>query len=452
MTRFVKRSPMPVAAETLAAWHERPGAFERLTPPWDDVRVVERHGGIRDGDRAVIELRKGPVRRRWTAVHRDFVEGRQFVDDQVSGPFAAWTHTHRFVPDGPSASVLEDVIDYRLPGGVAGHAFAGGFTERTLERTFAYRHRRTAGDLIRHDRAGGKLMRVAITGATGEIGSALSAFLTTGGHRVDRIVRREPAPGTTEIRWEPAAGQIDASALEGVDAVVHLAGENIGGRWTDARKRDIMGSRRTGTRVLAEALAGLERKPEVIVSASAIGYYGDRGDEVLTEDSSPGDDFLAEVCKEWEAATGPALEAGIRVVRMRTGVVLESVLPRMAVPFKLGAGGRIGSGRQWWSWVALDDVVGAYHHALTTQELAGAVNVVSPSPVTNADFARALGRVLKRPTFLPLPSAAVKTMLGELGESLLLASQRVSPGRLQAAGFDFHEPELQTALRHALGK
>lgn len=452
MTTFVKRTRMPFPAEKLAAWHERPGAFERLSPPWEDVRIIEQTGGIRDGDGATIELRKGPVRQRWVAVHRNYVEGRQFVDDQVSGPFASWTHTHRFIPDGPEASVLEDEIEYRLPGATVGELVGGTFTEHSLERMFAFRHRRTANDLARHEAAGERQMRIAITGATGAIGTALTAFLTTGGHRVDRIGRQPAAPGSSEIRWDPEAGTLDRSALEGVDAVVHLAGESITGRWNDGKKKAILESRRKGTRLLAETLASLERKPSVLVSASAIGYYGNRGDEILTEDSPPGDDFLAGVCKEWEAATAPASEAGIRVVNLRTGVILESVVPQMLTPFKLGAGGKIGSGRQYMSWVALDDVIGAYHHALVTESLSGPVNAVGPTAVMNAEFTKTLGRVLGRPTFLPLPAGVVKTLFGELGEALLLASQRVKPAKVEASGFVFQERQLETALRHQLGK
>ncbi len=448
----MKRSRMPVSAEKLFAWHERPGAFERLTPPWEDVRVVERTGGIRAGDRVTIEMKVGPVRQRWVAVHRDYVEHRQFVDDQVSGPFAAWTHTHRFVPDGPSASFLEDEVEYRLPAGSAGDFLAGGFTAHSLDRMFDFRHRQTANDLSRHQAAGERTMRIAITGASGLIGSALVAFLTTGGHRVDRFVRRAASPGSTEIRWDPETGTLDPAALEGVDAVVHLAGESIAGRWSDSKKQAIMDSRRKGTRLLAETLARLEQRPSVLVAASAIGYYGNRGDEILTEESGPGSDFLAEVCKEWEATTEAATEAGIRVVNLRTGVILESVLPRMLTPFKLGGGGKIGSGRQYWSWIALDDVVGAYHHALTNETLSGPVNAVGPAPVTNAEFTKTLGRVLGRPTFFPLPASVVKTMFGELGEALLLASQRVKPARLEADGFVFQETRLETALRHELGK
>ncbi len=298
-------------------------------------------------------------------------------------------------------------------------------------------------------------MRIAVTGSTGLIGSALVPFLAAGGHRVFRLVRGI-APGADCIRWDPAQGVRDAALLEGLDGVVHLAGENIaGGRWTAARKAGIRRSRVEGTRRLCEALARVARPPKVLVCASAIGYYGDRGDQMLSEDAPPGNDFLAQVCREWEAAAAAAAKAGIRVVNLRFGIVLSAAggaLQKMLLPFKLGAGGRIGSGRQYWSWIALDDAVGAIHHALVTEPLAGPVNAVVPVPVTNAEFTRILGRVLRRPAIAPLPAFAARLLLGEMADALLLASARVVPARLQDTGYTFRHADLESALRHLLGR
>jgi uncharacterized protein len=295
---------------------------------------------------------------------------------------------------------------------------------------------------------------VLISGATGLIGAELTAALEAGGHRTTRLTRSPRGPG--DVRWDPMAGEIDASRLGGHDAVVHLAGESIAeGRWNAAKKRRIMESREKGTRLLAETLAGLPEKPGVMVSVSAVGYYGDRGDEVLTEESSPGADFLAEVCKVWEAAADRAREAGIRVVHPRLGIVLSpegGALGRTLPIFKLGGGGRIGSGRQWWSWVALDDVVGAIVHALENDAVAGPLNVGAPNPLTNAQYTRVLGRVLNRPTVFPLPAAAARLALGEVADALLLASQRMEPAKLAATGYEFRYPELEGALRHLLGR
>lgn len=303
--------------------------------------------------------------------------------------------------------------------------------------------------------AGGS-RRVVVTGASGFIGGSLATFLTAHGYRVDALVRRAPGPGTTEIRWDPARGEIDAVRLEGADAVVHLAGESIAaGRWTAARKEAIRRSRVDGTRVLARALAGLDRRPPVLVSASAIGYYGNRGDEILTEDSPLGLGFLADVCREWEAGTEPARATGIRVVLLRIGLVLAAeggALPRMLLPFKLGLGGPIGSGRQYMSWTVLDDLLRAIRFVVETRSCAGPVNAVAPRPVTNVEFAQTLARVLRRPAVLPTPAFAVRLALGEMGQALLLDSARVVPARLEAAGFRFRHPELEQALREVLGR
>ncbi len=299
-------------------------------------------------------------------------------------------------------------------------------------------------------------MNVAVTGSSGLIGSALVPFLTTGGHRVFRVVRGV-VPGADCIRWDPAGtGVRDAALLEGLDAVVHLAGENIGaGRWTERRKGEIRRSRVEGTRRLVEAFGKLTRPPKVLVVASAIGFYGDRGGEALTEESPPGGDFLAQVCREWEAAAAEAAKLGMRVVSPRFGVVLSpagGALQKLLLPFRLGAGGRVGSGEQYWSWIVQDDVVAVIQHAVVTEALAGPVNAVAPTPVTNAEFTRVLARVLRRPAIVPLPAFAARLMLGEMADALLLASARVVPKRLQETGYAFRYPELEGALRHLLGR
>jgi uncharacterized protein (TIGR01777 family) len=294
-------------------------------------------------------------------------------------------------------------------------------------------------------------MDVAITGASGLIGSALAESLRANGHRVLRFQRGGVTAGDT-IGWDPEAGRIDAPALEGLDAVVHLAGEGIGEhRWTDEQKRRIRDSRVRGTAVLAAAVASRERKPGVLESGSAIGYYGDRGDELLTEDSPPGTDFLARATVAWEAEAAPAAEAGVRTVFARTGIVLDAhggALKQMLPPFKLGLGGRQGSGKQWMSWIALADEVGAIRFAIENEALRGPANFVAPNPVTNAEFAKTLGRALDRPAILPTPLLPLKLRYGaELVDTLLMGSQRVAPTRLQAAGYRFGFDTLEAALR-----
>jgi uncharacterized protein (TIGR01777 family) len=296
--------------------------------------------------------------------------------------------------------------------------------------------------------------RVVVGGASGLIGTTLTAWLTDRGDRVLPLVRHAPRTGSGEIPWDPDAGELQGAALEGTDAVVHLGGVNIAsGRWSKKTKAAIRDSRIASTRLLSETLARLEKPPRAFICASATGYYGNRGAELLTEDSPPGDGFLPDLCRAWEAATEPARHAGIRVVNLRTGIVLSArggALVRMLPAFKAGAGGVLGSGRQYMSWIALDDAVRVIEFVLKTESLAGPVNVVAPNPVTNREFTRTLGRVLKRPTFLPLPALAIRVLFGEMGRVLLLEGQRVHPAHLEQAGFSFHHVHLEDALRHEL--
>jgi uncharacterized protein len=294
-------------------------------------------------------------------------------------------------------------------------------------------------------------MDVLMSGATGFIGSALTPELEERGHTVRRLTRHPRRAG--DIRWDPEAGAMEGD-LSGIDAVVHLAGESIAeGRWTEEKKRRILESRQKGTRLLAEKVAELDEPPSAMVSVSATGYYGDRGNELLTEESESGDLFLSEVCREWEAAADPAREAGVRVVHPRLGIVLSTeggALGATLPIFKLGGGGKIGSGGQYWSWVSFDDVIGGILHVMDTEDLSGPVNVVTPDPRTNADYTRVLGKVLNRPTLFTVPAPAARIMLGEITDELLLASARVEPVRLQEAGYSFRHPELKGALRHLL--
>jgi uncharacterized protein len=453
---FEARGPMPASAGELFAWHAREGAFQRLTPPWEPVEVVAHQGeGIHEGTRIQLRMRLGPLSLPWTARHTRYVPGSLFQDVQESGPFSRWVHTHRMWDALSGGSVLEDDVEYVLPVGGLGRVAGGRYARNRLERMFAYRHAVTRADLVRHAAfASEPRLTVAISGASGLLGSALSAFLTTGGHRVRRLVRGRPGAG--DIAWAPGRGETDVAALEGVDAVVHLAGAPVAeGRWTRARKELIRRSRTEGTRGLCESLARLARPPRVLVSASAIGIYGNRGDEVLTESSAPGTGFLAEVTREWEAATAPAEAAGIRVVHLRVGVVLSGrggALTKMLPAFRAGVGGPIGGGRQWLSWVSLEDVLGLVNTALFTPDMRGAVNAVAPEPVRQEEFARTLGRVLSRPAALPLPASAVRTLFGEMGAETVLSGARILPEVARRLGFSFLHPSLEETLRFTLGR
>lgn len=299
-------------------------------------------------------------------------------------------------------------------------------------------------------------LNVAISGSSGLLGSSLAAFLERGGHRVFRLVRRPPRPDAREIHWSVSAGAVDAPALEAMDAVVHLAGENLAsGWWTQAQKQRIQHSRVAGTRILGAALAGLERPPQVFVSASAIGYYGDRGEETVDEDSAPGRGFLAELARAWEAAAEPARRRGIRVITLRIGLVLSGgggLLKAMLPAFQFGLGARIGNARRYWSWIDHHDVLGVIYHAICRDTLSGPVNAVAPHPVTHGEFVATLARVLNRPAVLSVPETAIRLLLGEMGQELMLTGARVDWRRLREDGFRFLQPDLEGSLRHQLGR
>ena len=431
--KLEKRSAMPATAAELFTWHARERSFERLNPPFDPVVLESREGrGLDVGTRVAVRVRLGPIEQRWVAEHTALEPPRMFRDEQRTGPFKRWVHTHHLA-DGE----LFDEIDWETPLG-AMHGLVGA----KLERAFAYRHAVTRADLSRHatfrDR---QRLRVAITGVNGLIGTVLAAYLDTAGHEVVPVRRG------------------DFSAVDGCDAVIHLAGAPIGQRWTRALREEIVTSRIDYTRGLVEAMRRCAKPPRVLLSGSAIGVYGERGDEVLDEASAVGaravvgTGFLAALCADWEAE---ALKAAsfARVVVLRTGVVLTprgGALAAMLPAFQLGAGGPIGSGKQWMSWISIEDQLGAIEHALHTESVQGPVNFVAPATLTGREFATELGRVLGRPSFARVPAFALKALYGESAEAALLASQRVKPTKLVESGFAFMHPTVEPALRFLLG-
>lgn len=433
MPKLEKRSAMPATAAELFAWHARDRAFERLNPPFDPVVLESREGrGLEVGTRVAVRTKVGPLEQRWVAEHTALEPGRMFRDEQRQGPFKRWVHTHHFA-DGE----LLDEIDWETPLGAL-----HGTVAAKLERAFAYRHAVTRADLERHARfASRPRLRVAITGINGLIGAALAAYLDTAGHGVVPVRRG------------------DFSVVDGCDAVIHLAGAPIGQRWTRALREEIVTSRIDYTRGLVEAMRRCAKPPRVLLSGSAIGVYGERGDEVLDEASavgaraSEGAGFLAALCADWEAEALKASEFA-RVVLMRTGVVLTprgGALAAMLPAFRFGAGGPIGSGRQWMSWISLEDQLGATEHALHTEAVQGPVNFVAPTTLTSRELATELGHVLGRPSFARVPAIALKALYGESAEAALLASQRVKPTRLIESGHQFMHPTVEPALRFLLG-
>lgn len=431
-------------AQQVWDWHSRPGALRRLLPPWERIRVVERAGGLEEGSRTTLRIKVGLLELDWVSEHLAPDPGRSFGEMQVEGPFASWRHRHLFSAKSGSRCEMEDRIDYELPAEPFGALIAGRHLRERIERGLAYRHRVVARDLALHDRTSLPMgSRVGITGASGLVGSALTQVLATGGHRPRALPR-------------PSAAVQELKSLEGLDAIIHLAGEPIaGGAWSPGRKQRIRDSRVEGTRGLAESLRLLKSPPDVLICASAIGLYGDRGAEVLDEESAPGSGFLPGVVEEWESAAEAAREAGIRVVQLRFGVILwpeAGALSRLLGPMRAGVGGHLGSGRQFWSWVSLDDAVGSVLHAMATDELSGPMNVTAPVPVQNRVLTNVLSDVLDRPAVLPVPAAVLRATLGSMADELLLASARVTPARLMATGYEFMDGDLEAALRHMLGR
>lgn len=430
------------------AWHTRAGAMRRLVPPWQPMRVVKETESLADGA-AILGL---PGGLRWIARHDPdgYHPPRQFVDVLSSDGLATlpprlvgwWRHTHRFAEAGPGKTRVHDTVDTTVPA-------------LALRSTFAYRHRQLAEDLAAHRdaaQAGAGRLVVAVTGSSGLVGTALAALLSTGGHRVIRLVRGQPAD-ENQRRWNP--DDPDPDLLAGVDALVHLAGESIAGRFTSAHRRAIRDSRVEPTRRLAE-VAGDTPGLRVMASASAIGYYGhDRGAEALDETASRGGGFLADVVADWEGATAPMAGAGRRVVLVRTGIVQAAAggtLRLLRPLFAAGLGGRLGSGRQWLSWIGIDDLLDIYYRAVYDDRLAGPVNAVAPNPVTNEEYTQVLAATLNRPALLPVPSIGPRLLLGKQGATELAeASQRVTPAALLGLGHRFRQPTVGDALAHQLG-
>lgn len=441
MSTAVYTSVVPVPRAELAAWHARPGALERMLPPWDATEVVSRSGDLAAGE-VRLRVPVGPLSLGWTATHEGGVPGEWFRDRQSDGPFRSFVHTHRFADD-PAGARLSDELEWTS-------AAPDWALRPRLDRTFRFRHVRLAEDLRRHH--GVRPRRIVVAGASGLVGQELVAFLGGGGHRVDRLVRRAAGPG--EIAWDPDAGTLDAAALEGADAVIVLSGASVATRWTDAARAEIVRSRVATTGLVARTLAGLSRPPPVLIVASAVGWYGDHRGAPLDEASAPGTaGFLHEVCAAWEAAADPARAAGIRVVHPRIGVVLTprgGALGQLLLPARLGLGGPLGDGTQPFPWIAMDDLVHLLHWALDAP-VSGPLNAVAPTRVDQRGFAATLGEVLGRPAGLPLPAAAVKLGFGRMGEEVLLQGAVLDPRVAREGGFRWSFPELAPALRFLLG-
>ncbi|MFO7725865.1 MAG: TIGR01777 family oxidoreductase [Oceanipulchritudo sp.] len=451
---FVESSTVPVTLDRLWEWHMSPGAFERLMPPWQTVEPLDLPEVPGEGQRAVFNIRTGPLKKRWEALLGPVEPPHRFVDTQERGPFAAWRHEHRMRATGENEAVLSDEVEFSLPVGLGTIPLFRNLAGKELERLFRFRHRRMTEDLGRFpETLPGKGRTVLVTGSRGFIGQRLVPYLRTLGYTVRGLSRSRPGEGT--YLWDPAGGEVDPEALDGVDGVIHLAGEGIAsGRWTAERRRRILESRREGTRTLVKAMARTTPAPKVLVSASGVNFYAGR--EGTQEEGAPlGEGFLAEVCDVWEGEARVAEESGIRTVLVRTGVVLDpsgGALGKMLPAFKAGLGGPIGNGRQGFPWIAMDDLLDIYERGLRDPDLTGPVNAVHPEPISQGSFSRSLGHVLGRPAILPLPASMVKLLFGRMGEETLLADLDIRPGVLVEKKHAFRSRSVQDALGFLLGK
>ena len=443
-----------------------PGALGRLIPPWEPIRLLSKTSpGVELNSEVELSVplapppfESGPFeklgRTVWHAKHIELSPPNSFTDLQLSGPFKRWNHQHLFREMENGTSQLRDCIDFELPFHPVSTLFANWFVKMKLERTFRFRHARTENDLARLNTIKRSHDTVLITGASGLVGRNLKAFLETAGYTVLTLTRGETS-GENEYHWDIHKKSFPLEALERADAVVHLAGENIAaGRWTDEQKQRIRQSRIAGTELLVAALSQVSDRPEVFISASATGFYGSRGDEELTEDADEGDLFVSKVAIEWEQETFKATELGIRTVVPRIGVVItpeDGALKKMLLPFLFGVGGPVGSGAQWMSCIAIDDLVYALQFLLEEKSAVGVYNLTSPEPLTNKQFTKALVRTIRRPTLIPAPPFALRAAFGEMADELLLASTRVLPKRLLEQGFTFTFPDIESSLAFSLG-
>ena len=447
---------------TTFQWFEHEGSFRRLMPPWEVAEEVRADDSLEVGSQRVFRF-PAPgapfVKMTWVAEHTAYDPPKHFSDTMVKGPFWSWDHDHN-LSEAEGKTTVIDEVSYQVPfgplGNLADKMLGGLLVKGRISRMFKARELRLKRDLKEHSRFSHlDRKRILVSGSSGLIGTQLVAFLDTGGHDVWRLVRREAKENSKEITWYPDRGILDSKEIEGFDVIIHLGGAGIGDkRWSKKRKKLIVDSRKDSTTLLSDTMSKLENKPEAFMVASAIGYYGNRGDEELTEDSAPGDGFLTETVIQWESYADSARKAGIRVVNTRNGIVLSAAggaLGKMLLPWKMGGGGPLSGGKQWMSWISLDDEIYAIHHLIMSSDCEGAYNLTAPQPVRQKIFSKTLARVLRRPAFAPIPGFAMKILFGELAGPLLIEGQKVLPKRIQDSGYEFLHKDLESALRDSLG-
>lgn len=455
---FSKSTSIECSAHNAYDWHMNPFALERLMPPWEDVKLVKMEHPIQDGSKAIIEIKQGILRLRWEATHHDVMPGKSFSDKQTKGPFQYWDHQHSFEEESDSKFTLTDRIHYLIPGGPIAGLLGKQTVETKLKRGFRYRHELTKYDLESFQKNSQRpRKKILIAGASGLVGRRLVGYLSLQGHFVSQLAR--PYSGkinkTPQVAWDPRKEEINDSDLEQFDVIINLAGDNIGeGAWTPTKKKRIRESRIKTTKTLVDAINRMKKPPELFINASAIGVYGNRGIKELGEDSQPGSGFLADVCTEWEDAASKVNQEKVRLVVARIGVVLTlagGMIGKLITPFMAGLGGKIGSGDQYISWIAIDDLLEAMEYIIFHDDLSGPINLTSPKPCTNNDFTQVLGKTIRRPTVVPMPEAAAKAAFGEMAEDTMLSSTRVIPEKLMLNGYNFRYPTIERALKYLLG-
>ena len=459
MSTYTHRTETKAPINTVFKWHERRGAFHRLTPPWEMVLEKRADPDIPAvGSERVMKFVMGPAKMTWHARHTVYDPPHSFGETMLKGPFWKWDHEHIFEEKDGRTTVI-DQIDYKVPFGFLGEIvdkiLGGRLVKQRIDRMFKAREIRLQRDLQAHEKYRSiPRKKILIAGSSGLIGTQMVAFLDTGGHDVYRLVRRK-VENDFEIEWDPDNGVINAKEIEGFDAVIHLGGEGIGDkRWSKKRKEKILTSRTGSTALLAKTLSQIDDPPEVFMVASAVGYYGHSQEENLTEESELGSGYLSDVCSAWEKSAQPAVDAGIRTIWLRTGIVLSGIggaLGKMLLPFKMNAGGPVASGKQWMPWISMDDQIYSMHELLMNESASGPYNLTAPNPASQKEFAKTLGRVLNRLAIAPLPTFVVRILFGKMGVTLLTQGQHVIPSRLQEMGYEFTHPDLEGALRDTLG-
>jgi hypothetical protein len=458
---FVHKAKFDANKKQIWDWYNSDGAFRRIMPEWEGIQPINA-GRLVDGDETIFKVKMGPLRQKWVARHHSVVPGESFADRMIKGPFGAWNHHHEFESRTGEVTSVIDNVEYKLPL----HIFTGwsaGFTVLPrMKQMFEFRSVRVANDL-KQIQATAKLprQRILVSGSTGMIGLQLCAFLEAAGHDVHRLLRPSTklpsdVDSSKVVKWNDLTGELLEGDMNGFDSIIHLAGAGIGDkRWSKKRLKLIRDSRIIPTGNLANIVAGLVNPPKKILCASAVGFYGNRGTEVLDEDSSAGNDILSDLCRDWENSSRAAKDAGINVINLRTGIVMSPLggaLAKLLLPAKMGAGGPVGGGKQMQSWISLDDEIYAIHHLMMKEDSEGAYNLTAPNPVSQKQFAKTLGKVLRRPAFAPLPGFVIKILFGQMGKKLVLEGQDVRPNRLLESGYEFTHSELESCLRSCLGK